>query len=848
MGRRFRISVLALWLATSLGLTAAGTVLGIRLVGKPFPGFLVQPLVYVSPFQLPGWDLARLGLKPLDRVLAADGESVANAAVLSALAERLPVGTAITYRVVRDGAILAIRVPTRRFEWADFFQTYGALAALSWTISAIGMVVLCVRGAVPAARALATATACLGLTGLLYFDFNTGGLMARLFLAIYPFSGAAFLALARTFPPRPEERVAPRWALWGPWVIAGAFVAVFQVTFIAAGPAAAPAAWYDASFSSLLLANLWLMAGFAVLIGSLAVRVFLAPKHSLARQQAALALLGAGAGFAPFVLWALLFTTAGTPPWPLAIALHCFAAFPLALAVAIVRTQLFDISVVIRNSVLYTFLSTLLAAIYVLTATTIRLLTVGSASNENDMAAQLLATGLVVALFAPLRDRLQGVIDRRFFREVYDSQIALEEASQSMTSLLDLDAIVHRMLDTIEQTMRVTSGALMLVADDGSVYMPYGTLGDAVYASLGRDSPVVRELAETLAILTRVQLPVRKSHRVSGNLEALTAELVVPLHIRTQLRGLLILGPKRSDLPFTDQDLRLLVTLAHQSAIALENARAYRRIEAFSAELESKVRERTAELKAAYGELEAAQAKLLHSEKMAAMGRLIAGIAHEINNPLTLISGGVGVLRRRLAPLAEPSDDSGNAALEVPTVLDALQEGVLRVKGIVQHLREASRLDEFELEEVDLLGCLESTLSLIRPGTPEGIVIETRFSVVPPIRGSENHLKQVLTNVMLNACQALDGEGRVVVELGAERDELVVAIRDNGPGMAAEVRHRIFEPFFTTKPPGAGTGLGLAICHAIVERHGGRIEVESAPGEGTTFRLAFPRLAAVLPS
>ncbi len=265
--------------------------------------------------------------------------------------------------------------------------------------------------------------------------------------------------------------------------------------------------------------------------------------------------------------------------------------------------------------------------------------------------------------------------------------------------------------------------------------------------------------------------------------------------------------------------------------------------------LEQEVGRRTAELERrnqelaeALEQLRRAQDELVRSEKMASMGRLVAGIAHEINNPVNAVVNTVG-------PLAQTLDELGHKATtpadieDLQEMIRVIQRGAKRTKEIVQALHNYSRGDDERLVEVDLHRGLDESLDLLRHHLKNGIRIERNYGPVGRVRG-RTALNQVFMNLLTNAAQAIGdtgGNGTIGITTRQEGDRIVVQISDDGPGIAAEALPRIFDPFFTTKDVGQGSGLGLSIVHGIVERHGGTISVDSAPGRGTTFTVVLPR-------
>ncbi|WP_343639689.1 ATP-binding protein [Roseateles sp.] len=262
--------------------------------------------------------------------------------------------------------------------------------------------------------------------------------------------------------------------------------------------------------------------------------------------------------------------------------------------------------------------------------------------------------------------------------------------------------------------------------------------------------------------------------------------------------------------------------------------------------------------------LEEAQNQLLQAEKMASIGQLAAGVAHEINNPIGFVSSNLGTLRGYVEPMfglldAMQSDlaalpEATRAALkeldrridlsfvkeDLPQLLDESEDGLVRVKRIVQDLKDFSRVDHAEWQDANLNAGLESTLNVVMNEVKYKAEVKKDYGELPPVRCIAAQLNQVFMNLIVNAAHAIPQRGEIRLTTRAVDDWVWVQVEDTGTGMSEEVRQRIFEPFFTTKPVGKGTGLGLSLSYSIVQKHAGRIEVESTPGHGTRFRVWVP--------
>jgi signal transduction histidine kinase len=286
--------------------------------------------------------------------------------------------------------------------------------------------------------------------------------------------------------------------------------------------------------------------------------------------------------------------------------------------------------------------------------------------------------------------------------------------------------------------------------------------------------------------------------------------------------------------------------------------------------LEEKVLERTAELETAnkemekaYNELKETQFQLVQSEKMASLGQLVAGIAHEIKNPLNFIYGNTDFLRgyiQQLEELISQLETRGEftdqdhdflhqykedinydfLVADLETLIKNFEEGAKRIHTIITDLRTFSRMESDDFREIDIHEPIELALSLLQNEYRDRIVIEKNYGDIPKVECHAGKINQVFMNLLLNACQAIPGKGKITITSQYADGELELIVEDDGIGMEAKEMERIFEPFYTTKPVGSGTGLGLSISYAVIQQHNGSIRVESEKGKGTRFIIRMP--------
>ena len=320
--------------------------------------------------------------------------------------------------------------------------------------------------------------------------------------------------------------------------------------------------------------------------------------------------------------------------------------------------------------------------------------------------------------------------------------------------------------------------------------------------------------------------------------------------------------------PFDNIEVRQLAhTLTAKWQMTQQLAQQIHNLEGTVGERTRKLTQANAELQDQISERKQLEAQLVQSEKLASIGQLAAGVAHEINNPIGYVFSNFGTLENYLDSLFEMLTAYETAAAasssplahnlqalrdklqieylkdDVPSLMRESKEGITRVRRIVQDLKDFSRVDSVqEWEFTDLHQGIDSTLNIVASELRFRADVVKEYGALPEVECLPSQINQVVMNLVVNAAHAMgEKRGRIVLRTGSSGgDKVWLEVADNGCGIAKDVLPRIFDPFFTTKPVGKGTGLGLSLSYGIVQKHSGRIDVESQPGRGTTFKITLP--------
>lgn len=800
-------------------------VLGITWIGRSYPGFFFYGKMVVTDIT-PGVENGEQLTRFKDRVLEANGLPVSSPSELLRITDALPVGTNVEYTIERNGSSFKVGIPVQAFNVRDFIQMFGVIFLMGAVFFVIGALVLRIKANARESRAffLFCAAICVWFIGS--FDAQASHIMEQIVFFAWIFSPVAGIHLMFIFPSDTRIKASAQNIISLVFLFISAMLFILQYIF-----------FHSYDVWKYINTVTWMYVVLSTFIfPASSLMTYLHPASALAKQRAQIILLGCIFGLLVPAL-AVAGITVFNINMPYNLMALPVVIFPLSIAYAIVKHKLFDIDVILEKALTYGLLTGTVVAMSALTIFAFNVVFARYGGWRNPAFFVVLSAFLVIAL-NPLKNRIQDFVDLTFFRKKYDYKRTVEEVSYAMTSLLSLDKIVDKIISIIESTMFASPVLVYIYNQDTGVYEAYVKDGSDLPAGaaepMREDSALVRELNQQRKELFREDLISddrykHDSEELLDEFDRFTASIFVPVFFKRQLIGFIVLGDKKSKLSYTSRDVNLLRILANQSAIAIENALAFKLVEDYAKKLEK-----------TNVELKDMQTQLVHAEKMSAIGQLAAGVAHEIRNPLNIIEGARYYLSTYMV--------NQENAETVGEYLDYIKQEIDRTNRLIDSLLKFSKAEPPYFEKVDINAVLDNVVILVRKQLSDNNVkLTTKLDPgIPMIMADPNQLWQVFINIILNAIQAMPKGGTLAVEtsLGysdsgpAPSRNVCITFEDTGVGIAKEDITRIFDPFFTKKD--MGTGLGLSIAYKIIEKHSGRIIVSSEKDKGTVFTIELP--------
>lgn len=505
--------------------------------------------------------------------------------------------------------------------------------------------------------------------------------------------------------------------------------------------------------------------------------------------------------------------------------------YTIILAYAIMRHQLMDIEIVIKKGIVYSVMMAVILGIYSF------IIFIGQNIFQATLGINQWVAGIITALviavgYRPLENFVTDLTNEYFFRKKYDYQKILKDSSEAMNLLTDIDRLVRLTTRIVARKMGLEDASTLILDEPNNRYV--------MQAAEGKSKPLLsmtltdnHELFKHLYSLKKILVKDEVTHTLNSKLlmpderkrlniikkemEKLHSQVCVPSITRGKYMGnklvaVFCLGDKKSGDMYTNEDVQLLSTLSNQASIAIENALMY------------------SDLMKQYQELKTTKDQLVQSEKLAALGTMAAGIAHEIRNPLTSLQLFVQMMAERF----DDHEFRDKFTQIVPPEIE-------RLNRIVNDLVSFSKPSKLTREPIQLNEILEKTVRLSEISFKKGNVkVVKEFTEVPKVLVDQQQIMQVILNILMNGAQAMPSGGTLTVRTYQDPagGRVAVDISDTGVGISEENLKKMFSPFFTTKE--GGTGLGLAITRRIIDEHKGEIKIKSKVGEGTTFSVLLP--------
>lgn len=820
-------------------------------VGRTFPGFLVLGNRVVPSIALPEWTDGPPSRFFQHEVVEIDGLPAGDADAIYARVAAEPPGHVFVYRMRRaDGVEQMASIGSRRFAGRDYLFLFGAFVALGLVFFITGAWVAFVAPRTPASLGLLSSGTAAGLFALTALDLYGPWWFVRLHVLAETWLAAGFLHLAVVFP---TDRFGPRRR-----PILVAIYAAFAVVALAYEAALdSPSAY---SLMHLLVTAAHGVASLLLVVA--VVRDYVMSPSPLVKRRISVVALGTAAGMlAPAVTMGASALLGGR----VAVNVGVLPAllFPISVGYAIVKQDLFEIDVLLRRATTYVIVIALAAGGYLALLAVMAMLLPGTGTLAAATPISALVNLAMILVLWPLQRRVQATVDRLFFRGGYDSESALAALSQGLAS-------AHTRHDVLAQADAVLAATVAPI--HWALFL--GGPGGAFRRIAGEHGPDELVLPASLAaraadgrILTRWEWDdgVRALPAVWRTLDA---ELLIPIRSWGPPIAFLALGAKTSCHPYGTYDDTFLRSFASQLALALTSAQAFAELEALNARLEEQVRDRTRaletanvdlgqsldDLRNAYTQLEKNQTSLLRADRLATLGRLAAGIAHEVNTPLGAVHNSLRVTTDLAQEYLDSIDDASVTQDDHRAIARELLEAAQAASGwarkassfiakVKLHSRETPSDGRSTFRVADVIAETEALLAhRLRSSDCR---IEHTIDGDPVLRGDPTRFGQVLVNLVGNAIDAYEEHGvrEGVVAIAVERtaDAVVCTVRDRAGGIPPDVLPRIFDELFTTKEPGRGTGLGLWIARQLVEEtFGGTLTVVSRLGEETRFTMTMP--------
>jgi signal transduction histidine kinase len=778
-------------------------------INRTFPGFLVIRHNYVATLYLSEWSGFQAGIKNVDKILAVNGEPMSDPRELYDFVGRHKPGTILTYTILRGERQQEIPIPVSVFTLRDYVLCFPVAMLVGLFFCGSGLVVFYLKPRSPVSLYILLGFISLAVLNGANGERCTNGVnfLPNIFV---PMMGPPVLLFSFYFP------VEVKWKrLFSALVISIMLTTVVLYVY-----------GFLTDNGFIFFDRVYLLFMFICLLASAILQAYsyVFTSDQVVRQKAKVAIYGF---FLCFLGIVVLYFGAIIPKrnnffyssMPAAV-------IPLTLGYAVVKHNLFDVDVFIRRSVTYLLLSGIVVALFFGFGTALSL-GLQEFTGQSSRIATVVSTILIIMLFNPLRTRIDRTIDRRFFRERYEYSATIRKASSILVSIIDLNQLLHQLLDTVTDAIKIERGLIMLKSADREEFKVVATDGhekSQPLMLLPAAHPFLRHLEDAKKA---VQInDVEELHEFEDeralHLEAMAGlgiVLAIPVLYERRLIGLLGLSEKKSGAWYSSEDMELLSTLMMQTAISIENARKVRELK------------KMIELEASYREL-----KKIDELK----DNFLSMVSHDLRTPMTSIKGYVTLLNAKAGTLSEERQKHYTSI-----VMNECDRLTRLINDLLDLQRfEAGRM-QLDFKDVDLAEITRSAAASFRGAAIAGR-IDLREELPPRevmVSADADRLAQVVSNLLSNALKFSPEESTVIVSMEIVSEDGVrsarVWVKDNGPGIPEDQQAKLFDKFQQVeglvRGREQGSGLGLALVREIVNEHGGEVGVDSEPGRGSAF-------------
>lgn len=810
----------------------------LRWINEPFAGFFFMKNSIVASSGLSRWPGTKDGKIFQAKIIEVEGQKVQNSEQIKEIIQKKSVGDNISYLFFKDNQLFSRRIPLINFMYIDFLLIFGIYILNGLIYAFVGISVYHLKPDMSASKALFIFCLISSLFGLTACDLYSPYWFFRFHVIFEAFLPATLIHSVLTFPEKKSIIHKHPSILFSPYLIS--FIAsIFYEIFL----------YSHSGYVLIHNFSVFYLGTAAVVFMIFSASTYLKTESALIKQKIRVVILGSGIAF--FIPAVIMITSAITKG-EIALNTIGFTAFifPVALGYATVKHNLFEVDVVIQRSLYYLSLTTLIIIIYFGMIISFNIVFYSSNVVGDVIKSPVVSLFFIIfilLLLNPLKERAQRIVDRLFYRINYDYRTIIEKVSSDLTTLLNLEEITERIVQTLSEVLFAERCLVVLrepKVNEYCVFKSKGFDGNGwENLRINQNHPLIERIRQKKREITYYDFeqgnedqPIRGAELEVLN--QLQAQLILPIFFKEELEGLLILGRKKSGIFYTAEDLGLLKILATEGAISIANARSYEEIQQLNFNLEDKVKQRTEELNSSNQKLLESLIKLQELDSL--KSKFLSNVSHELRTPLTL----------NLTPISSIlREEIGKLNQEQKSYLEVIYRNSLILLRLINDLLDIAKIEagsmRLNLQRTDIVAFTRKIIDYVRPAAEQrGIPIELNAppSALPlEIYFDPGKLEKVFLNLLSNALKFTSRNGKIRVDFLEDHQGVYIGFMDTGIGIPETALEKIFDRFYQVEDADSrrnqGTGIGLALAKELVDLHQGEISVKSKVGEGTTFTI-----------